>query len=195
MLLPICAPHSLNGRKSIMRQIRLCGFGGQGIVVAGAILGQAAFLDKKFVALSSGYGSQVRGGTTKSDLVFSHAFVDFPLPTEIDFLIAMLQAAYQESLPLVRKDGIIILDRTLVKASPTSPARVYSIPATETVARKLKNEMAANIALLAAANSIGQLVSEASLREAIKKTVSPNFAELNLKAMQVGLELAKKTGA
>jgi 2-oxoglutarate ferredoxin oxidoreductase subunit gamma len=176
-----------------MQQIRLCGFGGQGIVVAGAILAQAAFLDNKFVALSSAYGSQVRGGITKSDLVFSDAFIDFPLPTEIDFLITMLQAAYEESFPFVKKDGFVILDGTLVKTCSTSPVRQYSIPATEAVVRELKNEMAANIVLLAAANSIVQLVSEASLKEAIKKNVSSHFAELNLKAMQLGLNLAKGT--
>lgn len=178
-----------------MKQIRLCGLGGQGIVVAGGILAQAAIRDQKIVALSSGYGSQVRGGISKSDLIFSDAFIDFPMVTQIDLLIAMLQEAYQESLPLVKREGMIVLDGTLVKASPTSSAQYYSIPATETAIREVNNEMAANIVLLAAANFIAQLVSQASLEGSIKNNVSPRFVELNLKAMQLGLDLAKKVGA
>jgi 2-oxoglutarate ferredoxin oxidoreductase subunit gamma len=178
-----------------MRQIRLCGLGGQGIVVAGAILAQAAIRDKKFVSQSSSYGSQVRGGVSKADLIFSDAFIDFPMVTEIDFLVAMLQEAYQESLPMVKRDGLIVLDSTLVKAAPSSLARYFNIPATETVIRELKSEMAANIVLLAAANSIGQLVSAASLAESIQSSVSPRYRETNLKAMQVGIDLVKKMGA
>lgn len=177
-----------------MTQIRLCGLAGQGIVVAGGILAQAAIREQKIVALSSGYGSQVRGGISKSDLIFSDAFIDFPMVTQIDLLIAMLPEAYQESLPLVRREGMIVLDGTLVKASPTSSAQYYSIPATETAIRELNSEMAANIVLLAAGNSIAQLVSEASLKESIKNNVSPRFLELNLKAMQLGLDLAKMVG-
>ena len=88
-----------------MQQIRLCGLGGQGIVTAGAILAQAAFYDNRSVSLSSGYGSQVRGGITRSDLIFSESFIDFPMVTEIDLLIAMLQEALQESLPLLKANG------------------------------------------------------------------------------------------
>jgi len=184
----------LNDRtgKITMQQIRLCGLGGQGIVVAGSILAQAGFRDKKSVALSSGYGSQVRGGITTSDLVFSDGFIDFPLVTRVDLLVSMLQEAYQDSLPLVKKEGIVVLDSSLVKATPSSAAKHYNIPATETVIRELNSEMAANIALLAAANFIGQLVSEASLEEAVKNSVSPRFVELNLRAVKVGLDLAQE---
>jgi len=175
-----------------MRQIRLCGLGGQGIVVAGAILAEAAFRDKKAVGLSSGYGSQVRGDISKSDLVISETFIDFPLVTQIDLLVAMLPEAYQQSLSLVKKEGIIVLDGSLVKPSPTSAARYYSLPATEVAVKELNNEMVANIVMLAAANSIGQLVAQDSLREAIKNNVSSRFMEINLQAMQLGLDLAKK---
>jgi 2-oxoglutarate ferredoxin oxidoreductase subunit gamma len=174
-----------------MKQIRLCGLGGQGIVLAGTILAHAAFLDRKFVALSSGYASQVRGGITKSDLIISDSFINFPLVTRIDLLIAMLDEAYQESLPELNQEAKVVLDGTMVKLDPSSPAKHYQVPATEIVVKQLKNEMAANIVLLAAANSICKIVSEASLEAAIKKNVSPRFLELNLRAMQTGMDLAK----
>ena len=177
-----------------MQQIRLCGLGGQGIVMAGAILAQAAFYDKKSVSLSSGYGSQVRGGMTRSDLIFSEAFIDFPMVTEIDLLIAMLQEALQESLPLLKGNGRIVVDDSLVKVDSSSPANYLSIPATEIAIRELNNEMAANIVLLSAANAVGQLVREDSLQKAIRTLVPPPLVELNLKAMQLGLKQVEKVG-
>ena len=177
-----------------MRQIRLCGLGGQGMVVAGEILAYAAFRQKKTVSLSSGYGSQVRGGITRSDLVIADGFIDFPMVTGIDFLITMLQEAYQDSLPLVKGDGKIFLDSTLVKPLPASPVKCYGIPALDLAVRELKSEMAANIILLAAADFIGNFVAEDALEESIRKKVSPRFVELNLKAMRLGLDWARKAG-
>lgn len=181
------------GRRN-MQQIRICGLGGQGIVMAGAILAQAAFYDNKSVSLSSGYGSQVRGGITKSDLVFSETFIDFPMVTEIDLLIVMLQEALPESLPLLKGNGMVILDDSLVKVDSTSRAKYLSIPATEIAIRDLNSEMVSNIVLLAAANAVGQLVAENSLKKAIMTLIPPPFVELNLKAMQLGLHQAERVG-
>jgi 2-oxoglutarate ferredoxin oxidoreductase subunit gamma len=175
-----------------MQQIRLCGLGGQGIVMAGAILAQAAFYDNKSVSLSSGYGSQVRGGMTRSDLIFSETFIDFPMVTEIDLLIVMLQEALPESLPLLKGNGRVVVDDSLVKIDPASRAKYLGIPATEMAIRELKSEMVANIVLLAAANAVGQLVAENSMQKAIRTLVSPAFVELNLKAMQLGLKQVEK---
>ncbi len=161
------------------------------MVVAGEILAYAAFQEKKTVSLSSGYGSQVRGGVTRSDLVIADGFIDFPMVTHIDFLITMLQEAYRDSLPLVKGDGKIVLDSVLVKPLPDSPVKCYGIPATDMAVRELKSEMAANVILLSAADYIGHFVAEDALEESIRKTVSSRFVELNLKAMRLGLDWAR----
>ena len=95
---------------------------------------------------------------------------------------------------MVKENGVVVLDGTLVKANQVSSAKHYSIPATEKALQVLKSEMTANIVLLAAANAIGHIVSKTSLEESIKTTVSPRFVELNLKAMELGFGLAKKAG-
>lgn len=174
-----------------MHQIRLCGTGGQGIVVAGRILSEAAIQDKKFVSLTAGYGSAMRGGISKSDMVFSDSFIDFPMLTEIDLLVSMSEEAYHESLPMVRETGLIVLDDTLVKPNSSSSIKHYTIPATGKAIKELKSQMAANIILLAATNSIGRLVSRTSLEESIKSTVPSRFVELNLHALQIGFDLAE----
>jgi len=176
-----------------MQQVRFTGFGGQGIVVAGEILARAANLENKTVSLFSSYGSQVRGGIAISDLIISSSFIDCPLVDEIDFLVVMLQDAFKESISLVKKEGKIVLDSTLVKAdSLLSSINYYSIPATEIALQELKSEMTANIILLSAANYIGKFVKTASLIESIKENFSPRFVELNLKGVEIGLKLAQK---
>ena len=92
---------------------------------------------------------------------------------------------------MVRATGLIVLDDTLVKPNPTSSIKHYTVPATEKAIKELKSQMAANIILLAATNSIGQLVSRTSLEESIKSTVPPRFVELNLRALQIGFDLAE----
>lgn len=175
-----------------MQQIRFCGFAGQGIVIAARILGEAAFQDKKNISLSTKHGSQVRGGVSKSDLIISDNFIDFPMITEVDFLISMEQEAYEESLFTVKKDGRIITDSSMVKAVPTSPLKHYSVAATEMSIQKLKSVMVGNIVLLAYANAIGQFVSKASLEKSIKNVAASRFVQINLNAMELGLDLAEK---
>jgi len=174
-----------------MQQIRLCGSGGQGIVVAGRILAEAAIRDKRFVSLTASYGSAMRGGISKSDMVLADSFIDFPMVTEIDLLVSMLEAAYQESLPMMKENGLIILDDTLMSPSAASSIKHYSIPARKMAIQELNSEMAANIVLLAATNSIGRLVSKSSLEESIKSTISSRFVEINLQALELGFDLAK----
>lgn len=175
-----------------MQQIRVCGSGGQGIVIAGRLLAEAAIKDRKSVSLSVGYGSAVRGGISQSDVVFSDSFIDFPMIIQIDLLICMFEEAYIASLSKVKENGIIVLDDTLVKPRVNSQAKHWSIPATETAIKILKNQMAANIILLAAANYITQLVSVTSLENSIRSTVSSKFVEPNLQAMHLGVDLAQK---
>jgi 2-oxoglutarate ferredoxin oxidoreductase subunit gamma len=174
-----------------VRQVRICGTAGQGIVMSGKILSEAAVFEKKFASQTTGYGSAMRGGIVSSDVILSDAFIDFPMITEIDLLVSMSEKAHHDSLPLVKKNGIIIVDEVLVKSSPGSLINYYSIPATERAIEVLKSEMVANIILLAATNSIAQLVSTFSLEKSIKSAVPPRFIELNLRALQVGLSISE----
>jgi len=78
----------------MVRQVRICGFGGQGVVLAGVILGEAAVLDGKWAAGASSYGAQARGGYARSDLVISDRPIVYPRVMEADLLVAMAQSAY-----------------------------------------------------------------------------------------------------
>ena len=96
---------------------------------------------------------------------------------------------------MVKEDGMIFLDNSLIKTGDTSSIKHFDIPAIEIAIKELNSEMAGNILLLGFANSVGQIVSETSLEESIKNTVSSRFFEVNLRALQLGLDLARKEAA
>jgi 2-oxoglutarate ferredoxin oxidoreductase subunit gamma len=175
-----------------MQQIRFCGLGGQGVQMSGALLARGAFLEGRYVALSAGYGTQVRGGITRSDLIISERFVEFPLLTEVDLLVATLDEALQESLPMVKPAGLIFVDRSMVLLRECGGEEIRSIPAAESAIAELHNEVLANVVLLGAVNAVSRIVSPDSLELAVRETVPSRYLEGNLMALEVGRRLAQE---
>jgi 2-oxoglutarate ferredoxin oxidoreductase subunit gamma len=174
-------------------QIRLSGFGGQGVVLAGILLGEAGAIDGKYVSCSNTYGAQARGSGCKSEIVFSNGSIDFPHLTTADILVAMSQGAYNMYCEDIEEDsGLILYDRTLV--SPRAELRVeqMGVPATEVSVKRLKNKQVANIVLLGVLIEKAKIVSPKAMRKAIALHVSDRFRTLNLKALQVGVELGRR---
>jgi 2-oxoglutarate ferredoxin oxidoreductase subunit gamma len=174
-------------------QVLLSGFGGQGIVLAGHLLGQAGAADGKRVAVASSYGAQARGSDCASEIILSSEPIDFPHLTVADILMAMSQRGYDQSQAEVKlESGIILYDQDQVKPNESLGLRQIGIPATEYAVKRLKNGQVANIILTASLVEITKLVSLKSFRQAIRAHVSPRFQDLNLKAMQVGINLGRK---
>ena len=95
-------------------QVRLSGFGGQGIVLAGILLGEAGVIDGKYISGSNSYGAQARGSECKSEVVFSDRPIDFPHLTTADILVAMSQGAYDMFCEDVKeRSGLILYDQVL----------------------------------------------------------------------------------
>lgn len=178
-------------KSTATRQIRICGKGGQGIVTAGKILGHAAFFDKQVVAISSVYSSRVRGGEALSDLIISNRFIEFPLVTEIDVLIAMSQIEYKKNINLLKSDADIATDKENVEIDENLPVFHYRIPAVETAREKFKSSIGANIILIAACSIIFDLVSYDSMKKAIEEITQRKYIEKNLQALKIGHEIGK----
>ncbi|MCX8117796.1 MAG: 2-oxoacid:acceptor oxidoreductase family protein [Desulfobacterota bacterium] len=176
-----------------IKQIRLSGFGGQGVVLAGLLLGQAGVLEGKYISGSNSYGAQARGSGCKSEIIFSEGPVDFPHLTVADVLVAMSQGAYNTYCTEVRPEtGLILFDQTLVEPRADLRVKHLGIPATEVSVKRLKNKQVANIVFLGALIQITKLVSAKALRKAIAMHVSERFRPLNLQALRVGMELGRK---
>ena len=174
------------------KQVRLCGLGGQGIILAGTILGYAGINDGKWVAGSNSYGAAARGGGCRADIVMSDKPISFPHVIKADILIAMYQSAYNSYIgDVVRENGIVIYDQQMVSINEIGPLKQIGIPATNTATKELDNKQVANIVMLGAATEITSIVTRDALISAIEKNVQARFRALNLKAVKLGFELGK----
>lgn len=178
-----------------IRQIRLCGFGGQGIILAGAILGHAAVRDGKWVAGSNYYGAAARGGTCRAEVVISHQRIVYPLVIEADILVAMSQSAYDAYITDVKAcDGVALYDAKLVFPRQASGLRQIGIPATGEAIDKLDNKQVANIIMLGAVVETTKVISREALIAAIEANVEAKFRQFNLKAAEIGFRLGEIAG-
>ena len=176
-----------------IKQVRLSGLGGQGVVLAGLLLGQAGVVEGRYISGSDSYGAQARGSGCKSEIVFSDGLIDFPHIITADILIAMSQGSYNLYCGDVREDsGFIFYDRGLVTPKEELKVKQLGIPATEVSVKRLKNKQVANIVLLGALVETTKIVSPMALEKAIAMHISKRFHSLNLKALRMGMELGRK---
>ena len=178
---------------SEITQIRLSGFGGQGVVLAGVLLGEAGVIDGKYVSGSNSYGAQARGSGCKSEIVFSDGPIDFPHLITADIFVAMSQGAYNMYCGDVREtSGLILYDQGQVTPREGLKVEQIGIPATEQALKKLKNKQVANIVLVGALIETTGIVSLEAMEKAMKTHVSERFRSLNLEALALGLELGRQ---
>jgi len=174
-----------------VRQVMMCGFGGQGIVFSGTILGQAAFSDGKWVSSTNSYGSAARGGACRAEVVISDKPIIFPYVVAVDMLIAMYQTAYDKYIERVKPgEGVIIYDERVIPKEIKGLEHV-GIPAIEMAVKELGNGTVANVIILSAAVDITEIVSKKALESAIREIVPERLKQLNLKAMDIGFKLGR----
>jgi 2-oxoglutarate ferredoxin oxidoreductase subunit gamma len=175
-----------------MIQVRFAGLGGQGILLMGEIMGEAAVLDKKYVGQTASYGSEARGSACRSDVVISDTWIDYPEVTEADILACMSQGTYDQYRKKVKPEaGIIFYDAQMVKPDLSLSVKQISIPANEKAFTECNNRMVANIVLLGAVAGAAKLVQEDSLLKSLTNRVPSSFLDLNKKALMLGFELGK----
>jgi 2-oxoglutarate ferredoxin oxidoreductase subunit gamma len=172
-------------------EIRLSGSGGQGMVFAGTILAEAVGVeDGKNVCQTQSYGPEARGGASRSDLVVSPREIYYPKPLKLDLLLALTQESCDTYFPALKEDGVLIVDSGIVTQLPNR--RVYGFPFTQVARDELGTPMVANIIALGAIASLTKIVSKQGLLEAVKKRAPKGTEERNLKAVEIGFELARK---
>lgn len=173
----------------IEKEILISGFGGQGIVLAGNILGKAAALyDGKHATLTQSYGPEARGGSCSAQVIISDEEILFPYVEEPQVLMCMSQESYTKNIGSLLPGGLFIWDTDLVKVGELDPNwTTYNIPATR-FAGELGNEMMANIVMLGFFSALSRVVGTDSLRKAVLNSVPPHTKEKNEKAFERGRE-------
>ncbi|MCK9357110.1 MAG: 2-oxoacid:acceptor oxidoreductase family protein [Dehalococcoidia bacterium] len=174
------------------RQILLCGLGGQGVVLAGALLGQACFAEGLHVSGTSSYGSEARGGECRAEVVVSDRPVAFPYVTAADILVALSQSAYVRYLPwTVSPAGIVFYDAQSVTPAEGAAQRHFAIPATERAEALLGSKLGANIVMLGAVVAATSVASCDSVRAVVAEKSPARFRDINLRAVDIGFDLGR----
>ena len=173
--------------KPSRKEIRLAGTGGQGLVLAGLILAEAAAVfDGKNAVQTQSYGPEARGGSSKSDVVISKKVIHFPKCENPDVLLCLSQKALDDNLCFLKENGFLLADADLVNEIPDGPWRVHKIPFTKIAREAIGKVVVANIVSLGAISAITKVVSLDALKEATKKRLPAKVEEMNMKALDEG---------
>ena len=172
------------------KEVRICGFGGQGVILAGFIFGKAAavFMDYNAVQ-SQSYGPEARGGAARSEVIISDEKIGYPRPTGVDILVAMSQESFDTYRKDINKDTKIILDPDLVPRHDIGRP-VYKIQA-QKIAESLGNKIVTNIVMVGATTSLFDTLDNDAVRKSVLDSVPARFKDLNEKAFEKGLEAGK----
>jgi 2-oxoglutarate ferredoxin oxidoreductase subunit gamma len=180
----------------MLTEIRIAGFGGQGVILSAHILGRAAAIGQGgYATMTQNYGPEARGGAASAALVVSDEPILYPYLTEPDILVVMSQEAYSRFTPELKEGGVLIVERDLVHMdSKALGRRVYSIPATR-IAEELGKKMVLNVVMVGFLCAITKAVEREACREAVSDSVPSRFKGLNLNAFDrgydYGIELLK----
>jgi 2-oxoglutarate ferredoxin oxidoreductase subunit gamma len=175
---------------SFRYEIRLSGAGGQGLILVGKILAEAAAIyDGNNATQSQSYGPEARGGASRSEVIISDGDIDYPKASNINLLLAMTQEAIDKYAGDVIKDGIIVADSNYVKDPPKGHFKFYSFPITEVAETKVGKKIVANIVALGIIEKLSKIVSEPALINAIRARIPKGTEDMNISAFKIGQEL------
>jgi 2-oxoglutarate ferredoxin oxidoreductase subunit gamma len=171
--------------------MRLSGSGGQGLILAGKIMAEAAVIyDGRNAVQTQSYGPEARGGASKAEVVISDGDIDYPKALSLDLLLALTQVSCAKYSKDLKEGGILIVDSGLVKELPPGDFRVYRAPITEIALKKVGKAVVTNIVAVGILTKIAGVVSEEAVRKAILARVPKGTEELNMKAYEEGLKAA-----
>lgn len=179
-------------------EARFCGVGGQGIVLGTTVMADAAiFHEGKYAVQSPTFGSQVRGGPTKVDLIVDTQEILYPKATKLNFFFAMAQSSFNKYFHDLADDCTVLIDENLVVSIPGDKIEghhyhLYRIPVMELAKQEFKNNMLANMICLGVTQEVTKVVSLDSLEQSVRKLVPPKHVDKNIAAVHMGIELAKK---
>ncbi len=174
-------------------EIRIAGFGGQGVVLAGVLIGTAAAVtDARRAVQTQSYGAAARGGGARSEVVVSDEAIVYPRVTHPDIMVAMSEEAMKKYGADVRPGGLLFVDSDLVKDVNRTDVRKVALPVSNLATQELGRTIVANLVMLGVVVAKTGVVSIAGMEAAIRDNVPPKTIDLNLKAFRKGLEIGGK---
>jgi 2-oxoglutarate ferredoxin oxidoreductase subunit gamma len=172
-------------------EVRLAGEGGQGMILAGVILAEAAAVyDGLNAVQTQSYGPEARGGASRSEVIIARGEIDYPKVMAADLLLCMSQEACDKFYPQVKEDGCIVVDSAHVRRLPSH--RAIAVPITQIAEKVTGRQITASMVALGVISGLTGMVTRKALERAIVERVPAGTEEMNLKALAAGLEEAER---
>jgi len=165
------------------KEIRICGFGGQGIILAGVVLGEAATRAGHRAVQTQSYGPESRGGAARAEVVISSEPIDYPRVSRPDVVVALSQAGYDRFGHDVADDGIVLVDEALVEAEG-----VTSVPFT-TTAEEVGRKIVSNVVMVGYLGALIEVIPHDVLESTVLANIPAGTEDLNRKAVTAGRDL------
>jgi len=174
----------VNGRL----EVRLAGMGGQGMILAGVILAEAAIRDGKNAVQTQSYGPEARGGASRSEVIISDHEIDYPTVLQADILLCMSQQACDKYYSGLKRDGLLIVDKTHVRRTPTTHA--VRVDFTDLAIQETGKEITASVLALGFMVGFTDIVSRQALQDAVVARVPGGTRSMNVDALNRGFAQA-----
>jgi len=173
----------------MLTEIRVAGFGGQGVILAASVVGKAkAIFEGGYATMTQSFGPEARGGSSSAQCILSDEPILYPYITKPDVLVVMSQEAYTRFSPELKHGGILVIEQDLVQLDNTARTdRIYGVPATR-LAEELGRKVVLNIVMVGFLGAVTKLVRPEALRKAVQDSVPPALEKLNLQAFDKGFE-------
>lgn len=174
-------------------EVRIAGFGGQGVILAGQILGKGATIfENRHATLVQSFGPEARGGSCSAQVMLSDQPIAYPYVARPHVLVAMSQDAFERFAPEIADNGILVYEEELVHVHDLRPdVRAYGVPATR-IAEELRRKMVLNIVMVGFVAAVTGLVGVEAARKAVLDSVPKGTEHLNCTAFDKGYEYGRK---
>ncbi len=174
-------------------EIKIGGFGGQGVILAGIIIGKAAALfDDQESTMTQAFGPEARGSACSAQVVVSPEQILYPYVTQPDILVVMNQDAFKQYASAINPAGTLVIEEDLVDpVGIPDTVKVYGIPATR-IAEDLGRRVVLNMVMLGFFAAVTNAIKPFALFKAVETTVPKGTEALNLKAFDRGFEYGRR---
>lgn len=173
-------------------EIRLTGSGGQGLILGGIIIAEAAIKDGKNAIQSQSYGPEARGGASKAEVIVSADEIDFPKVEKADLLLALTQISCNKYANSLKNNGILLVDSSVAVPECINAAKVIQVPILQTASEVMGKPMVANIIAIGVIRDLLDCVSREALENAVLSRVPKGTEDLNRKALEEGYKLVSQ---
>jgi 2-oxoglutarate ferredoxin oxidoreductase subunit gamma len=177
----------------MQKNIRICGFGGQGVILAGVIIGKAAAVyDGLESVQSQSYGPEARGGASRTEVIIADHKIGYPRLTRCDMMMALSQESFDTYKGDLTDDALIIVDPEMVKKIDIEKKnrKIYKVQGMK-IANDLGRKIVFNIIMVGALTAITEVSSKEHILKSVLDSVPPKTIDLNTKAFELGYEAGK----